>query len=57
MQSGVNIDGMREKTDARGDIVAEAYLAAVAFDSWSERITADRDCARLSGLRCRHLLV
>lgn len=45
-----------EKTDARGNIVADAYLAAVAIESGSEWVTTDRDYARFPGLRCRHPL-
>jgi toxin-antitoxin system PIN domain toxin len=36
---------------ARGNLVADAYLAALAIESGSELITADRDFARFAGLR------
>ncbi len=45
-----------EKTSARGNIVADAYLAALAIESGSEWITTDRDFARFPGLRWRHPL-
>ncbi len=41
---------------ARGNIVADAYLAALAIESGSEWITTDRDFARFPGLRWRHPL-
>jgi toxin-antitoxin system PIN domain toxin len=45
-----------EKTEARGNLVADAYLAALAIESGSEWITTDRDYARFPGLRWRHPL-
>jgi toxin-antitoxin system PIN domain toxin len=45
-----------EKSEARGNIVADAYLAALAIESGSEWITTDRDFARFPGLRWRHPL-
>jgi toxin-antitoxin system PIN domain toxin len=41
---------------ARGNLIADAYLAALAIESGSEWITTDRDYARFPGLRCRHPL-
>lgn len=41
---------------AKGNIVADAYLAALAIESGSEWITTDRDYARFPGLRWRHPL-
>ena len=41
---------------ARGSLVADAYLAALAIESGSEWITTDRDFARFPGLRWRHPL-
>jgi uncharacterized protein len=38
----------------RGNLVADAYLAALALESGSELITTDRDFARFPGLRWRH---
>jgi uncharacterized protein len=42
--------------DARGSLVADAYLAALAIETSSELVTTDRDFARFSGLRWRHPL-
>jgi len=44
------------KTGARGNLVADAYLAALAIESGSEWITTDRDYAQFPGLRWRHPL-
>lgn len=41
--------------DARGNLIPDAYLAALAIESGSEWVTADRDFARFPGLRYRHL--
>lgn len=40
----------------RGNLVPDAYLAAMAIESGSEWITTDRDFARFPGLRWRHPL-
>jgi len=45
-----------EKSDARGNLVPDAYLAALAMESGSEWITTDRDYARFPGLRWRQPL-
>lgn len=42
---------------AKGNLVGDAYLAALAIESGSEWITADRDYSRFPGLRWRHPLV
>jgi toxin-antitoxin system PIN domain toxin len=39
---------------ARGNLVADAYLAALAVESGSELVTTDRDFARFPGLRWSH---
>jgi toxin-antitoxin system PIN domain toxin len=39
---------------ARGDLVADAFLAALAIESGCEWITTDRDYSRFPGLRWRH---
>lgn len=44
------------ETDAKGNLIADAYLAGLAIESGSEWITADRDYARFAGLRWRHPL-
>src|SRR5579864_9829144 len=41
---------------ARGNLVPDAYLAALAIESGSEWITTDRGFARYPGLRWRHPL-
>jgi predicted nucleic acid-binding protein len=38
----------------RGNLVPDAYFAAMAIESGSEWITTDRDFARFPGLRWRH---
>ncbi|MGH2630804.1 MAG: type II toxin-antitoxin system VapC family toxin [Actinomycetota bacterium] len=42
--------------NAKGNIVPDAYLAALAIESGSEWITTDRDYARFPGLRWHHPL-
>jgi uncharacterized protein len=41
---------------AKGNLVSDAYFAALAIESGAEWITADRDYARFPGLRWRHPL-
>ena len=41
---------------AKGNLVPDAYLAALAIESGSEWITTDRDYSRFTGLRWRHPL-
>jgi len=41
---------------AKGNLVADAYLAALAIETGSEWITSDRDFSRFPGLRWRHPL-
>lgn len=41
---------------ARGNMVPDAYLAALAIETGSEWITTDRDYARFPGLRWHHPL-
>ncbi|ADI14515.1 type II toxin-antitoxin system VapC family toxin [Truepera radiovictrix] len=41
---------------AKGNVVPDAYLAALAIESGSELATADRGVARFPGLRWRHPL-
>jgi hypothetical protein len=40
----------------KGNLVADAYLAALAIESGSEWITTDRDYGRFPGLKWRHPL-
>jgi predicted nucleic acid-binding protein len=42
--------------EAKGNLVPDAYLAALAIESGCEWVTTDRDFARFSGLRWRHPL-
>ena len=37
--------------DARGNLVPDAYIAALAIESGSELVTLDRDFSRFAGLR------
>lgn len=45
-----------QEAGAKGNLVADAYLAALAIESGSEWITTDRDYSRFPGLRWRHPL-
>lgn len=49
------LDLCRE-VDARGNLVADAYHAALAIEHGVEWVTTDRDYARFPGLRWRHPL-
>jgi toxin-antitoxin system PIN domain toxin len=40
----------------KGNLVSDAYFAAMAIESGAEWITADRDYSRFPGLRWRHPL-
>ena len=40
----------------KGNLVPDAYLAAMAIESGCEWITTDRDFSRFKGLRWRHPL-
>jgi predicted nucleic acid-binding protein len=42
------------RAKVRGDLAADAFLAAMAIESGCEWITIDRDYARFPGLRWRH---
>ena len=42
--------------DARGNLVPDAYLPALAIETGSEWITTDRDYSRFPGLRWSHPL-
>jgi toxin-antitoxin system PIN domain toxin len=41
------------KSEARGDLVADAYLAALALETGAELVSLDRDFRRFPGLRRR----
>lgn len=44
------------ETGAKGNLITDAYLAALAIESGAEWITTDRDFSRFAGLRWRHPL-
>lgn len=48
--------GLCRAAGVKGNLVADAYLAALAIESGSEWITTDRDFSRFPGLRWRHPL-
>lgn len=45
-----------EAAGARGSLVADAHLAALAIEAGCEWVTADRDFSRFPGLETRHPL-
>ncbi len=45
-----------DEAGAKGNLVPDAYLAALAIESGCEWITTDRDFSRFRGLRWRHPL-
>ncbi len=47
-------DRLCREANARGNLVPDAYLAALAIESGCEWITTDRDYARFGDLRWRH---
>jgi uncharacterized protein len=44
------------EAEARGNLVPDAWIAALAIESGSEFVTTDRDFARFPSLRWRHPL-
>ena len=44
------------QSGAKGNLIPEAFFAALAIESGSEWVTTDRDYGRFSGLRWRHPL-
>lgn len=44
------------ETNARGNLIPDAWLAALAIESGCEFITTDRDYCRFAALRSRHPL-
>jgi toxin-antitoxin system PIN domain toxin len=46
--------GLCRKSGARGNLVPDAYFAALAIESGCEWVTTDRDYSRFPGLRWRH---
>jgi toxin-antitoxin system PIN domain toxin len=47
---------LAEQSQARGNLIPDAYLAALAIESGAEWITTDRGFHRFPGLRWRHPL-
>lgn len=45
-----------EQGSAKGNLVPDAYFAAIAIESGCEWVTTDRDYSRFPGLRWRHPL-
>jgi hypothetical protein len=45
-----------QEVEAKGNLIADAYLAALAIEAGAEWITTDRDFARFPLLRWRHPL-
>jgi toxin-antitoxin system PIN domain toxin len=45
-----------ETTEAKGNLVPDAYLAALAIESGSEWVTTDQDYSRFPQLKWRHPL-
>jgi uncharacterized protein len=48
--------GLCRSAEVKGNLVPDAYLAALAIESGSEWVTTDRDFSRFPGLRWRHPL-
>jgi toxin-antitoxin system PIN domain toxin len=49
--------GLCEIAGVKGNLIPDAYLAALAIESGSEWITTDRDYSRFPGLKWRHPLI
>ena len=48
--------GLCREANARGNLVSDAYIAAIAIEKGCELISTDRDFARFPSLRWRHPL-
>jgi hypothetical protein len=46
-----------QRAGAKGNLIPDAYLAALAIESGSEWMTTDRDFSRFPGLKWRHPLL
>lgn len=46
-----------QRANAKGNLIPDAYFAALAIESGCEWITTDSDFARFPGLRWRHPLI
>ena len=49
-------ENLCRESGAKGNLIPDAYLAALAIESGSEWITTDRDFARFKDLKWRHPL-
>jgi len=47
---------LSKNVGAPGNLIPDAYLAALAIESGTELVTTDRDYARFPNLRWRHPL-
>lgn len=45
---------LAESSQAKGNLLADAYLAAMAIESGCEWVTTDRDYSKFPGLKWRH---
>jgi toxin-antitoxin system PIN domain toxin len=50
-------ESLCEAASVKGNLIPDAYLAALAIESGSEWITTDRDYSRFPGLKWRHPLM
>ena len=49
-------EGLCRSANAKGNLVPDAYFAALAIEHGAEWVTTDRDYARFPGLKWRHPL-
>jgi uncharacterized protein len=52
----VIFSGLCHESDARGDLIPDAYLAALSIEYGCEVVTADKDFRKFPGVRWRHPL-
>jgi toxin-antitoxin system PIN domain toxin len=48
--------GLCQESNAKGNLIPDAYLAAMAIEAGAEWVTMDRDFSRFPGLKIRHPL-
>jgi uncharacterized protein len=56
LESALSFVEICKASDARGNLITAAHLAALAVEAGSDLITTDRDFARFRGLSWRHSL-